>query len=116
MPAHAGMRAPPLAPAPVPGSGSGSGSGSLPGLVLFESGLAGMGCSTTRTRPAPLRYPNRPLANGSEPPANGCLKTVWAVRPLCSWAVGPNGCDGSVRTVATVEIWRTRKLLPERYK
>ena len=109
MPAHAGIRA--RASAGVgagPGSGPGSGSGSLPGLVLFESGLAGMGCSATRTRPAPLRYPNRLLANGSEPPANGCLKTVWAV--------GPNGCDGSVRTVATVEIWRTRKPLPERYK
>ena len=40
------------------GSESGSGSGSLPGLVLFESGLTGMGCahtrSATRTRPAPL--------------------------------------------------------------
>ena len=65
MPAHACARAPPLAaagrPAPVPGSGLGLGlgSGSLPGLVLFESGLAGMDCkhtrSATRTGPASLR-------------------------------------------------------------
>ena len=56
-------RAPPaaaagrLAPAPVPSSGpglgSGLGSGSLPGLILFESGLAGMGCSATRTARPP---------------------------------------------------------------
>ena len=47
MPAHA--RAPPLAAAAGvgsgPGSGPGSGSGSLPDLVLFESGLTGMGLS-----------------------------------------------------------------------
>ena len=38
-----------------PGSGPGSDLGSLPGLVLFESGLKGMGRSATRTRPDPLR-------------------------------------------------------------
>ena len=106
MPAHTCVRAraPPLAaagrpaPVPVPGSGSGSGlglgSGSLPGLVLFESGLKGMGSSATRTKPAPLRIRTarqRMSANGSEPPANGCLKTVCAVG-------------------------RTRMPLPERYK
>ena len=37
------------------GAGAGLGSGSLPGLVLFESGLAGMDCKHTRTGPAPLR-------------------------------------------------------------
>ena len=46
-------------PAPAPGSGPGPGLGlglgSLPGLVLFESGLKGMG----RTRSDPLRYPIR---------------------------------------------------------
>ena len=40
------------------GSGPGSGSGSLPGLVLFEPGLTGMGCaehtrSAIRIRTAP---------------------------------------------------------------
>ena len=37
------------------GSGLSLGLGSLPGLVLFESGLTGMGL-----RAYPLRYPNRP--------------------------------------------------------
>ena len=37
------------------GPGSGPGLGSLPGLVLFESGLTGMG----------------PLRSGFKPPANG---------------------------------------------
>ena len=41
MPAHA--RA-----AGRPALGLGSGSGSLPGLILFESGLTGMGCEHTR--------------------------------------------------------------------
>ena len=65
MPAHA--CAPPLAaaaagrcrsPVPVPGSGPGPGPGSLPGLILFESGLRVWVASirsTTRTGPAPLR-------------------------------------------------------------
>ena len=87
--AHACMRARAAIgggrPAPVPGTGSGPGlgSGSLPGLVLFESGLASMGCD--RTKPAPLRIRTarqRLSANGSEPPANGCLKTVWAFGQL----------------------------------
>ena len=38
-------------PEPVPGSGLGPGSGSLPGLILFESGLTGMGY-TKHTRSA----------------------------------------------------------------
>ena len=78
MPAHARMSAPPVAAAgrPAPGPGLGSGSGSLPGLVLFESGLTGMGCehtrSATRTRPRPgplERFkPNRcNLSLGSDP-------------------------------------------------
>ena len=69
MPAH--ERAPPLAaagrPAPVPGPGPGS--GSLPGLVLFESG---MGCEHTRSaiRTAPPTDPLRcPDPNRS---ASGC--------------------------------------------
>jgi len=57
--AGGGRQATAPAPVPVPGSGLGlglgSGSGSLPGLVLFELGLMGMGCSATRTKPAPLR-------------------------------------------------------------
>ena len=48
-------------PGPGPGSGLGLGLGSLPGLVLFESGLKGMGRSATRTRPALLRDPTRYL-------------------------------------------------------
>ena len=85
MPAHA--RAPPLAgrlggnhartcaraPAQAPVPGSGSGSGSLPGLVLFEPGLTGMGYRGLY----PLRYldpnPNQ---------RNGCQQTAansWAV-------------------------------------
>ena len=100
-------------PEPGPGSGSGSGLGlglgSLPGLVLFEPGVAGMGYSATRTKPAPLQPTRqRVSANGSEPPANGCRKT--------GWAVGPNGCDGSVRTVATVGKMADENALPERYK
>ena len=43
-----------------PGPGLGLGLGSLPGLVLFEPGVAGMGYSATRTKPDPLQ------------PANGC--------------------------------------------
>ena len=34
------------------GSGPGPGPGSLPGLVLFEPGVAGMGYSATRSAPA----------------------------------------------------------------
>ena len=46
------------APAPVPGSGLGAGAGSLPGSVLFEPGLTGMGYaehtrSAIRVRTAP---------------------------------------------------------------
>ena len=69
MPAHAS--APPLAAA---AAGAGPGSGSLPGVVLFELGLTGMGyakhtCSTIRIRTAPptdlLRYPDpNQSANG----------------------------------------------------
>ena len=101
--AHACMRAraPPLAAASRPGPGSGS----LPGLVLFESGLKGMGCSATRTRPAPIR-------SGSKPPARQRMsENRWAVGRF-----GPNSCDGSVRTAATVGNSRTRMPLPERYK
>ena len=95
------------------GPGAGSGLGSLPGLVLFEPGVAGMGYSAARTKPAPLRYPIR-----SSPPANGCLRTDPNRPPtavgkpsvrLGGWTVVQlNGCDGSVRTVATVDFWRTR--------
>ena len=53
MPAHTSVRARarrrwrrrrPAGAGAGPGSGLGLGSGSLPGLVLFESGLAGMDC------------------------------------------------------------------------
>ena len=94
------------APVPVPGSGSGpgpglslssgSGSGSLPGLVLFESGLTGMGCehtrSATRTRPAPLSVPARyPDPNHSSWTANRC--DCW-VEPLQQFR--PNRCNLSL--------------------
>ena len=62
--AAAGGGRPAPAPVPVPGPGPGLGLGlglgSLPGLVLFEPGVAGMGYSATRTKPDPLQ------------PANGC--------------------------------------------
>ena len=59
------------------GDGAGPGPGSLPGLVLFESGLAGMGCS------APL----------PKPPARQRMSE----NRLGSWTVGRLD-----RTVATV--------------
>ena len=93
MPAHA--RAPPAGGAGAgPGSGLGSGSGSLPGLVLFESGLTGMGCehtrSATRARPAPLRIQTAPVG-----------------QPTIA-TVGSNRCNGSDRTVTTFRWVRTR--------
>ena len=39
------------------GTGAGPGPGSLPGLVLFESDLTGMGCEHTRSTPDPNRPP-----------------------------------------------------------
>ena len=69
---------------PVPGMGMGMGSGSLPGLVLFESGLKGMGYSAIRTKPAPLRI-------------RIACKRIRTARQrmsenrLCGWAVGPLG-------------------------
>ena len=91
-------------PEPEPEPGSGLGLGSLPGLVLFEPGVAGMGYSTTRTKPAPLRYPN-PLRSATRsapahPPTGVCerirtARTVERLRRFC-------------RTVATVDFWRTR--------
>ena len=70
------------APAPVPGSGSGPGPGlgSLPGLVLFESGLKGMGRYPNQTRSAP---PTDPLCcQVSNRSANRC-QTSWTA----------NGCE-----------------------
>ena len=71
-------RGPPLAPGSGSGLGLGSGSGSLPGLVLFESGLTLWVASIPALLPEPnlLRYPN------PNRPANGCLKTVYAVGRL----------------------------------
>ena len=80
------------------GLGLGSGSGSLPGLVLFESGFrvwAEQIHSTTQSAPARQRVSARTDPNRS-PTAVG--------KPT----VRLNGCDGSVRTVATVDFWRTR--------
>ena len=93
MPAHAHARATAGGsggrPAPVPGSGPGlgSGSGSLPGLVLFESGLTGMGCKHTRTRPAPLRIQT--------------ARQRLSENRLCGWAVGR--LRRLNRTVATIQ-------------
>ena len=111
-PAHVCMRAcaPPLAAAaagagpgsgPGSGSGSGLGLGSLPGLVLFESGLKGMGRSATRTRPAPRPDP----LSGSKAPVG---------QPTGA-TVGSNRCNGSDRTVATFRWVRTCWPLLERY-
>ena len=66
-----------------PGLGLGLGSGSLPGLVLFEPGLTGMGYADI---PAPL--------SGSEPP-----RQRLSVNCRGSWAVGR-----LKRTVATVRL------------
>ena len=71
--ARADAGGPPAGSGTGTGTGSGPGSGSLPGLVLFESGLTGMGCEHTRSAirtappPDPLRYPD------PNRPANGCL-------------------------------------------
>ena len=78
-----------------PGSdpGLGLGSGSLPGLVLFELGLTGMGYAEhtrsaiqIRTAPPmdPLRYPD------PNRPAKGC-RGSWTAN---SWTA--NSCDGWV--------------------
>ena len=78
------------APAPVPGPGRarvlvlvlvlGLGLGSLPGLVLFESGLKGMGRYPNQTRSAPPTDPLRcQVSNRS---ANRC-QTSWTA----------NGCE-----------------------
>ena len=93
-------------PAPVPGSGpgsgSGSGSGSLPGLVLFESGLKGMSYSAIRTKPAPLRIRiARQRIRTAHQRMSEKRLCGWAVGPLCGWAVWteqlrrfcPNRCN-----------------------
>ena len=67
-------------PAPVPGSGPGQGPGSLPGPVLFEPGLTGMDYAD-HTRSAIRIRTNS-----------------WAVT-----AVEMNRCNGSDRTVATIQ-------------
>ena len=107
-------------------AGSGSGLGlslsSLPGLVLFESGFR---VWAEQIRSTPLPNPLQPVngcpreqiraarqrvsASGSEPFTNRCRKTDRAVGRL-------NGCDGSVRTVATVGKMADENALPERYK
>ena len=95
MPAHA--RAPPLAtaaPTPVPGTGSGS----LPGLVLFEPGLTGMGYGVPaiRIRTAPPTVVCKRLRR--------LKRTVATVR------------SELLRTVATVGWVRTILPLSEHYK
>ena len=82
---------------PVPGSGLGSGSGSLPGLVLFESGLTGMGYAKhtrstiwIRTGP-PTDLPRYPDPNCSSWTANSC--DCW-VEPLQRFR--PNRCNFSL--------------------
>ena len=122
-PAHVYMRAAAGGggrPAPVPGSGSGSGLGlgsgssSLPGLVLFESGLAGMSCSATRTRPAPLRPANRPAPlSGSEPIRQRLRTSLDYQRLRTNWTA--KGCNSSDRTVASFRWVRTCWSLLERY-
>ena len=75
------------------GAGPGSGSGSLPGPVLFEPGLTGMGYRGSY----PLRHPdpNRP------PSAMAVSKPLRTVGRLLSET---NRCNGSDRTVATVRL------------
>ena len=92
-------RAPPLAAAAAgPGSGSGLGlglglglgSGSLPGLVLFESGLRVWIASI------PLRYPNRTRSAmwiRTDPPTD-LLQDCW----------NANSCDCWVRQLSLIHI------------
>ena len=95
IPAHA--RAPPLAAAAAGGGagagpGSGAGAGSLPGPVLFEPGLTGMGYAEHARFAIRIRTAQR----------NGCQPTAadsWAVA-----AVETNRCNGPDRSVATVRL------------
>ena len=122
MPAHA--RAPAPGSGSGPGLGLGSDSGSLPGLVLLELGLMGMGYaehtrSAIRIRTDPLRYtdPNRP--------AKGC-RGSWTANSCGGWVkplqrFRPNRCNYQRlqwlgRTAATIRWVRTSWPLPERYK
>ena len=110
------MRAPPLAAAagrPVPGLGSGpvlisgSGSGSLPGLVLFESGLTGMGYAKhtrsaiqIRTGP-PTDPPRYPDPNRSSWTTNSCDCSNWTANSCNCWVeplqrFRPNRCNLSL--------------------
>ena len=73
------------------GAGRGSGSGSLPGLVLFESGLTGMGYAKHTRSAIQIR-----------------------IAPVAT--VGSNHCNGSDRAVATFRWVWTRWPLLERYK
>ena len=115
-------RAPPLAaaagrPAPVPDrdwararawSGFGFGFPTRPGSFLIRSRGYGLLRYPNQTRSAPLtKSPARQRMS-----AIGRLDRC-AVGRL---AVGPNGCDGSVRTVATVGFLADENALPERYK
>ena len=74
------------------GSGSGFGAGALPGLVLFEPGLTGMGYAEHTRSAIRIRIA----------PCNGCQPTAadsWVVA-----AVETNRYNGSDRTVTTVRL------------
>ena len=74
------------------GAGLGLDSGSLPGPVLFEPGLTGMGYAEHTRSAIWIRTA----------PRNGCQPTAasgWAVA-----AVEMNHCNGSDQTVATVRL------------
>ena len=76
---------------------------------------------TPLLEPNLLRSDNRSAPDPNSPPTNGCLRTDPNRPPtavgkpsvrLGGWTVVRfgqlNGCDGSVRTVATADFWRTR--------
>ena len=98
MPAHAHARAAAAGGGGCrPGPSPGPGASALPGLVLFEPGLTGMGYAE-HTRSA-IRIRTAPLTAVCKPS-----------RQLGGWtiaAVEPNCCNGSDRTVATVGWVRT---------
>ena len=90
--------------APAPGSGSGS--GSLPGPVLFEPGLTGMG-HADHTRSA-IRIRTAPR-NGCQPTAAEVGRLLRLKRTVATVQIEPLQLTGWVRTLLFLP-------LTERYK
>ena len=79
-------------------------------------------CSRRRCRVWVRVWVCCPLRSAPAHPPTGVCERIRTARQRlsenrpCGWAVGPNGCDGSVRTVATVGKMADENALPERYK